>query len=63
MITIKTMSEVNTKEEIKQNSLNRIEMIYKEMMNLAANTSIRIAPRIRLIEVNLDELKKEINLL
>lgn len=63
MITIKTMSEVNTKEEIKQNSLNRIEMIYKEMMNLAANTSIRMAPRIRLIEVNLDELKKEINLL
>ena len=63
MITIKTMSEVNTKEEIKQNSLNRIEMIYKEMMNFAANTSIRMAPRIRLIEVNLDELKKEINLL
>lgn len=63
MITIKTMSEANTKEEIKQNSLNRIEMIYKEMMNLAANTSIRMAPRIRLIEVNLDELKKEINLL
>lgn len=63
MIVIKTMSEENTREEVKENMLNRIKMVYEEVQHIAAESSLRLAPQIRLIEVNLDELKNEISLL
>lgn len=63
MITIKTMSEKNSKEEVKENIQNRIDLIYKEVQDIATKSSLKLAPRIRIIEVNLDELKREINLL